>query len=218
MCSGFLWSSPLFLVIRWKPLSELTALELKKWNLLIVHVCFLQRETLHKQTPAKQQREQARACGTKIERHPLQSPLNQQHYGEICSIKSAYCQPAEGFIIRGWKTTQNAQDIGNADEWLICCYSDVWGDFEVCGVFAPKVIYESTLTSQRVNNTFPKAGSCKLWRNKDKEQTDRLEFSLYLDFHSSFLNPPWKSLKLPMMSRCYILKSMFWLKTSVSYQ
>lgn len=77
-------------------------------NLIILHVCFLQRETPHKQIPAKQPNEQARACGTENEPHPLQSPLNQQHYGEICGIKSAYCQPAEGFIISGWKTTQNA--------------------------------------------------------------------------------------------------------------
>lgn len=86
-----------------------------KKKLLILHMCFLQRD-FNKQIPARKGQEQAGACGTRNEPHPQQSPLNQQHYGEICSHKSAYCQPAEGFIISGWKTTQNAGDIRNADE------------------------------------------------------------------------------------------------------
>lgn len=159
------------------------------WQKTVNSACVFCRD-FNKQIPTRKGQEQAGACGTRNEPHPQQSPLNQQHYGEICSHKSAYCQPAEGFIISGWKITQNAWDIRNADEWLICCCCNERGDFWSLLGFASKVIYETTLTSQRINNPFHEAGSCKLLLNEDKGYTDWqiVEFSLYLEFHSSFLS------------------------------
>ena len=55
--------------------------------------------------------------------------------------------------------------------------------------FGSKVINETTLASQRVNNTFHKAGSCKLWLNKDKKQTNKTWNFLYIwSFIPHFLN------------------------------
>lgn len=74
--------------------------------------------------------------------------------------------------------------------------------------FGSKVIYETTFRFRRVNNKFHKAGSCKLWL-KIRNRRQIVEFSLYLEFHSSFLNLIWKSLTLPTVSRCYMWSLLF---------
>lgn len=48
------------------------------------------------------------------------------------------------------------------------------------GVFGSNVIYETALTSQRVNNKFHKAGSCKHCLSEDKREAEREWNSLYI--------------------------------------
>lgn len=75
--------------------------------------------------------------------------------------------------------------------------------------------------SQRVNNKFHRAGSCKHWLSKDKEETETESgiFFIFGSFGFYFYALSEKDgMKLLMLNRSYILKSNRWLKTPVSYQ
>lgn len=65
--------------------------------------------------------------------------------------------------------------------------------------------------SRRVNNTFHKAGSCKHWLSKDKEETETESgiFFIFGSFGFYFYTVSEKDgIKLLMLSRSYIFKSI----------